>query len=123
MCIFENSLKQLVWMFSYWILKGKRIIWVPAKESGGREGGQEERGDLCRCMVTRSSSPPSGNHFTHPWLVESREQRKKTRCMIMAGGGKPPVAKRRDRHRTPNRVHGKGELILAPHPPLSLSSL
>lgn len=43
MCIFENSLKQLVWMFSYWILKGKRIIWVPAKESGGREGGQEER--------------------------------------------------------------------------------
>lgn len=77
MCIFENSLRQLVWMFSYWILKGKRIIWLPGKESGRREGGKEERGDPCRCMATFSSLPPNSNHFTHPWLVGSREQRQK----------------------------------------------
>lgn len=57
---------------------------------------------------------------THGWWSPGNKDGTKPPCDC---GRKPPVARRRGKHTMPSGKPGKGELIPAAHPPLSLSSL
>lgn len=91
----------------------------------GRAGERRRRQNPLQVGAASRSTLPSGciSH-THSWRDPRNKDRKKTRCLPVAGRKKGRQRPRGwGRHLVPSGMPWQGAWVLTPHPPGSLSSI